>query len=365
MASVEKYDTKAGTRYMARWRDDDGKQRLKRGFHLRRDALAYGSELEVAKAKGRYLGPEDSRVTFWFVAEEWYDSLVHLKPTTRNSYRHHLDSRILRKFGSREIGSITHAELQRWVTELSKELKASSLRYPMHVASAVFGYAVKTRRIGHNPADDLNLPRVLRREKAYLTHGQVETLAGEVPDNYRVLIYTLAYGGLRIGEAIALRARDVDLDRRRLSVNRAAAETGGQVVIGTPKSHEQRSVPPPAFVAEMLGDQMNAEVGPDDLVFPGTRGAMIRPNNFRKRVFGPAVAQCALSDPSFPASLTPHGLRHTCASLAVSAGANVKALQKLLGHASASMTLDRYADLFDSDLDDVAERLDAQRRSQR
>ncbi len=56
--------------------------------------------------------------------------------------------------------------------------------------------------------------------------------------------------------------------------------------------------------------------------------------------------------------MTPHDLRHTAASLAVSAGANVKAVQRMLGHASATMTLDTYADLFDDDLDAVAERLD-------
>ncbi|MGP9747424.1 tyrosine-type recombinase/integrase [Brachybacterium sp. AOP29-B2-41] len=59
--------------------------------------------------------------------------------------------------------------------------------------------------------------------------------------------------------------------------------------------------------------------------------------------------------------MTPHDLRHTAASLAVSAGANVKAVQQMLGHKSAAMTLDRYAGLFDSDLDDVAVRMDAQR----
>jgi integrase len=58
-------------------------------------------------------------------------------------------------------------------------------------------------------------------------------------------------------------------------------------------------------------------------------------------------------------SVTPHDLRHTAASLAVSAGANVKAVQRMLGHAKASMTLDVYADLFDEDLDGVADRLDA------
>ena len=56
--------------------------------------------------------------------------------------------------------------------------------------------------------------------------------------------------------------------------------------------------------------------------------------------------------------LTPHDFRHTAASLAVQAGANVKAVQRLLGHKSAAMTLDVYADLFDTDLDDVAEALD-------
>ena len=58
-------------------------------------------------------------------------------------------------------------------------------------------------------------------------------------------------------------------------------------------------------------------------------------------------------------TITPHDLRHTAASLAVSAQANVKAVQRMLGHGKASMTLDTYADLFDEDLDGVADRLDA------
>lgn len=70
------------------------------------------------------------------------------------------------------------------------------------------------------------------------------------------------------------------------------------------------------------------------------------------------AATGAATTPEFP-SITPHDLRHTAASLAVSAGANVKAVQRMLGHAKASMTLDVYADLFDEDLDGVADRLDA------
>ena len=75
-------------------------------------------------------------------------------------------------------------------------------------------------------------------------------------------------------------------------------------------------------------------------------------------MFAPAVAVCQKADESFP-TIKPHDLRHTAASLAISAGANVKAVQRMLGQAKASMTLDTYADLFDTDLDAVAVELDA------
>ena len=86
--------------------------------------------------------------------------------------------------------------------------------------------------------------------------------------------------------------------------------------------------------------------------FTAVEGGVLRNRNARRAWFNRAAA--AIGEPN----LTPHELRHTAASLAVSAGANVKAVQRMLGHASAAMTLDRYADLFDDDLDAVAERLD-------
>ena len=70
-------------------------------------------------------------------------------------------------------------------------------------------------------------------------------------------------------------------------------------------------------------------------------------------VFDPAVCAAGLTD------VTPHDLRHTAASLAVASGATVKSIQRMLGHASAAMTLDVYAGLFDDDLSDLAARMDA------
>jgi integrase len=78
----------------------------------------------------------------------------------------------------------------------------------------------------------------------------------------------------------------------------------------------------------------------------------LRNLNFRRDVFNRAAEDAGL------AGLTPYELRHTAASLAVSAGANFKAVQRMLGHASAAMTLDVYSGLFDDDLDGVAQRLD-------
>ncbi|CAH0281317.1 Tyrosine recombinase XerC [Arthrobacter sp. Bi26] len=83
---------------------------------------------------------------------------------------------------------------------------------------------------------------------------------------------------------------------------------------------------------------------------------VLRNGNFTKNVYKPAIERAAAGDPNFP-SPTFHDLRHTAVSLAISAGANVKVVQRLAGHASATLTLDTYAGLFDDDLHDSASRL--------
>jgi integrase len=115
-----------------------------------------------------------------------------------------------------------------------------------------------------------------------------------------------------------------------------------------PKDYEHRPIPIPGFLVDALRDQTRGRGG-DDPVFYGSRTKIwLRNHTFRNGWFDPAACEIGLD------GLTPHELRHTAASLAVSAGANVKAVQRMLGHASASITLDVYADLFDDDLDAVA-----------
>jgi integrase len=170
--------------------------------------------------------------------------------------------------------------------------------------------------------------------------------------HYGTLIQVLAYCGLRWGEAAALRVENVDLMRRRIQVVESVTEIGGRLELGTRKSHQARSVPIPSFLADELMLQ-TAGRRPETLVFSSPQDTVIRLSNWRKRCFDKAAAKAGL------ARLTPHELRHTAASLAISSGANVKTVQRMLGHASAAMTLNRYGHLMDDDLDVVAEKLSA------
>jgi len=201
----------------------------------------------------------------------------------------------------------------------------------------------------------VKLPKRKHADRGYLSHGQVAALAAAV-DRQPEVVRFLAYTGLRWGEMATLRVQDFDMLRRRVNVSRSVTESGG-LVWSAPKTWERRSVPFPAVLTDELAELMVGK-GRDDLVFTDLRGGVLRNNYWRTRVFAPAVVKCQNADESFPL-ITPHDLRHTAASLAVSSGANVKAVQRMLGHARASMTLDVYADLFDEDLDDVAANLDA------
>jgi integrase len=247
--------------------------------------------------------------------------------------------------------AITHAEVVSWVAELTASgLSASTVRHVHRVFAMLLGLAVRDGRLSRNPAERVPLPRLRRADKRFLDHDQVAELA-DAAGPYRLVVLVLAYCGLRFGELADLRVRRVDLLRCRLEVAESVTEVAGLVVFGTPKTHQRRWVPLPRSLAAELGAEL-AGKGPDDLVFISPEGGPVRINNFRTRCFDRAAVRAALP------GLTPHELRHTAASLAVSAGANVKVVQRLLGHASASVTHDVYSGLFDDDLEVVADLLD-------
>ena len=123
------------------------------------------------------------------------------------------------------------------------------------------------------------------------------------------------------------------------------------MVFGAPKNQKARTVIVPRFAIDAIEPLLEGK-GADALVFAALRGGPVRLNNFRRRVFAPAAERIG------KAELVPHDLRDTAASLAISSGASIKAVQRMLGHASAKMTLDVYGSLFEEDLETLADRIE-------
>jgi integrase len=357
MATVEAYETSAGKRYRVRYRKPDRSQTTKRGFMTKREAEFYLAGVELGKASGTYIDPSSARLTVGELGSIWIASQSHLKPSSmavvESAWRLHVRP----VWGAIPIGGVRHSEVQTWVARLAdgtgqaSKAKSPALVHRAHgVLSSVLEVAVRDHRIPANPARGVGLPRRVGRAHRYLTHEQLHRLA-EASGRHSTLVRLLGYTGLRWGEATALTVRDIDRATRRISISRNAVLVNGLVVVGTPKTHKQRSVPYPALLDLSLA--IACEGKPEgDLVFPGPDGGFLITPTIRQRSwFDRALESAGLPE------MTIHDLRHTAASLAVSAGANVKAVQKMLGHASAAMTLDTYADLFDDDLSNVAVRL--------
>jgi integrase len=353
MGSVTSYDTAAGKRYRARYRKPDHSESQKRGFKTKREAELFIASVSVSKARGEYIDASAARITVGALATTWLANRTHLKPSTarveESTYRVH----VLPRWGGTSIAAVSHSDIQAWVASIGKS--PTIVRHSYAILSAILEAAVRDKRLPSNPAHKIRLPRKVGKERVYLSHHQVQALAKQSRDK-STLILVLAYCGLRWGEATGLRVRDLDALKRRLTVRENAVAVGGKIIVGTPKSHKVRSVPFPAFLSSPLADLADGKE-PDSILFGDGENYQRSPDT-RDGWFSGACKRVRKADPSFPAHLTLHELRHTAASLSISAGANVKAVQRMLGHASAAMTLDTYADLFEDDLDAVSAALD-------
>jgi integrase len=342
-------------RYRARYRDAGARQHEKR-FVRKVDAQRWLDEATSALVTQTWTAPERGRVTVAAWAEQWLASQTGIKPSTHYRYGSLLRTHVLPTWGRHRLADVTHADVAAWVAQLLARGSApSTVRQSHRVFSLLLSLAVRDGRIPRNPADRVPLPRVTRGEPRFLTHDEVERLADAAGDDGDV-VRLLAYTGLRFGEMAALRVRRVDFLRKRLTIAESATEVGGRIEFGTPKTHQQRTVPLPAALAKPLARRCEGKQ-PHDLLVNTPAGTVLRLRNWRRVVFDPAAKAAGLAD------VTPHDLRHTAASLAVSSGATVKSVQRMLGHASAAMTLDVYSGLFDDDLSALADRMDAAARA--
>jgi integrase len=201
----------------------------------------------------------------------------------------------------------------------------------------------------------------------FLTVAEVDDLASTIHPHFRVLVYVLAYCGLRWGEAVGLKRKYVDTSRRTIRVEEQLTEVDNEFIFGQPlnTSAARRTVKMPAFVAVLL-EQHFADVevsrqrlglpplDRDGLVFVNTKGRPLHRGGFRLNHWLPAVRRAELQP------LRVHDLRHTAVAFAINlSNAHPKAVQVRFGHSSIQQTYDRYGHLFPQMDQAIADDLDA------
>jgi integrase len=313
-------------------------------------------QVEVRKDEGNYIDPAAGRITFGEFFGHYLETATHLKPSSRSLYAKHAKRYVLPSLGGRSLASITPVDVKALVGDLSGRVGPATARSVYRLVRRVLNVAVEEGRIGRNPAARIQLPADNRRQPRFLTADQVAGLVEATPERYQTLVLTLAYAGLRVGEAAALRVGDLDTLRGRIHVRRNSVEVDGVLIEGTPKGGRERVVRIPPFLRDALTahvETYSRPRNPEARVFPGEHGASLRQSFFRRRVFTPSARQAGL-DP-LPRV---HDLRHTAVALAVAAGYHPRAIQELAGHASITTTLDQYGGLFDTLQDEGVGRLE-------
>jgi integrase len=280
--------------------------------------------VEVHKLEGNYVAPSLGRVTIPELAPAWLSRKE--SDVTKSNYRM-LESawriHVKPHWGSVRLSDIDLARVETWIAALRRKSVATTVIRAFGVLAGILDDAVKARRLRVNPARGVeNLPRKTAKRRVYLTADDIGRLAGEA-GYHRALVLTLAYTGVRWGEAVALRVRDVEFLRRRRDVHGNAVQLGVDHAEGLTKSRRQRSVPVPQFVLDELSVQCQGR-SMDELVFGDGEHYLPRPKS-TGGWFAGAVKRATVQ------KITPHDLRHTCASIAISSGVNVLALARCWG----------------------------------
>lgn len=270
--------------------------------------------------------------------------MLDLKPSSRSSYGSL--TRLMTAFWDDPwIDELTPLDVQRFASRSGKS--ASRTRQAVHVLNGSLAEAVRFGELASNPCDGVKLPRLPRPHGRGLTRADVDRLA-DAADRFGApggdFVRFMAWTGLRWSEAVELRGRDVT--GRRIEVTRAAVAVGsGGVVVGTPKSHQSRTVVVPSFVRI-------PDAAPDELLWATSRGTRLLSQNYRKRQWLPACERAGVG------AVRIHDLRHTACSLLIEAGVPPRVVQQILGHSDIATTMRVYGTVHSHQLDDAAAALE-------
>jgi integrase len=341
---VFKRKGKRGVVWYAKFRLPDGRQQKKRlglawteksappdGYFTKGKAQAYLDELLRQTRDGSLPGLVQTGKTFADAADEWLaysENVRDCKPSTLRDYRN-MARVLVREFGSRKIESITTQDIDLWISGYGGSNRTRQ-KYLVCLGS-IFKRAMKVYGLPRNPADLVERPRVRRAAKNDVLRPE-EVLAlvrAAESDQDAAIFHTAAFAGLRMGELLALRWRDVDFTRRTIHVR----ENWTQGETTTPKGGTERAVPMAEEVAERLArlGQRQHFTTDDDLVFCTPRGQHVGYKSLKERYRAALRAADLREDFRF------HNLRHTFGSTVIR-HADSREVMEWMGHADLTTT---------------------------
>jgi integrase len=335
-----------------------GTGRTPGGFFTERSAKA-ALEARLTDLRRGVGIPARTGATFKDAAEHWFtsrDQEMEWKPSTRRDYRSALDRHLLPAFGHFRLDEVTSEKIESWRTAgmnaaKEKKLTRRTAAKLTTMLFSIFEAARKPYGILVNPVRDVDRIRIkydagdydfYTVEEVFALVRAAETVPPTADESVPAadkkaaakqdgaIYLTAAFTGLRLGEVLALRVKDVDFPN---SVVRVMGSVDIKEGIGTPKSGKGRSVPMAEPVAQRLAQHLKRDhfTGPDDPVFPGETGRYLDGSALRRR-FKAAQTRAKLRPLRF------HDLRHTFGSLAVTQSESIRELQEWMGHADARTT---------------------------
>ena len=325
-------------RWRARYRDSAGREHA-RHFSRKIDAQRWLDEVTASVVTGRYVDPKAGKITFaqWF--EQWAAAQVWATGTKLKAEQ----ALAAATYRDAPIRTILPSQIQAWVKGLSARLAPATVKVYFNIVSSAFRAAVTDKVIAENPCVGAKLPRERRREAAMTipTPEQLGKALKVAPDWFAPFISVCAFAGLRLGEAAGLQLRDVDFLRRTISVSRQIqGSTKAEAEVVPPKHGSERVV----YVADELIQDLAQHVqkvgvfGKEQWLF-GYGGAYFNRNSAADR-------WKQVREASGIGTFTLHDLRHFYASGLIADGCDVVTVQRALGHAAPSITLNIYSHLW-------------------
>lgn len=345
-------------------------KKIRRTFHNLAEAKAWRAEATTGVARGTLRTP--TKQTLREAAEEWIEkaktgevltrSGAPYKPSALRGYEASLTNRILPELGARRLSEIHRHDVQDLADRLRRDgWDPSTVRNTLLPLRAIYRRAISRSVVTVNPTTGLELPTVKGRRERIASPDEAARLLAALPEEERPLWATALYAGLRRGELMALHVDDVDLKAGLIRVRRSWDEREGYI---TPKSRKgTRVVPIPSVLRGHLQAQiLRTGRRGGDLVFGVTPTKPFLSGAIAERALRAWAATCVgafIRGESIdvePIGL--HECRHTFASLMIAAGVNVGALADYMGHASVTITLDRYRHLLPGNENEAARLLD-------